>query len=83
MTSFANWVCWKHNCGIKKLKDLVATVRYKTGRFCLPRSVNPLEAIGYSFDPEKFKKLYVDRASKINTSYYANGSTNVLSVKEN
>ena len=28
----------------------------------------PFKAIGGHIDPENFKKLYVDRASKINTS---------------
>ena len=41
--------------------------------------LNPFKAIRGHFDPEKFKKLYVVRASKINTSNYANGSTNLLS----
>ena len=35
------------------------------------------------FDPEKLKKLYVDRVSKINTSNYANDSTNLVSFREN
>ena len=29
------------------------------------RWLNPFQATGGHFDPEKFKKLYVDRASKI------------------
>ena len=44
---------------------------------------NPSNAIGGHFDPEKFKKLYVDRTSKINISNYANGSTNLLSFRDN
>ena len=31
----------------------------------IPNSFNPFKAIGGHFDQEKFKKLYVDRASKI------------------
>ena len=46
-------------------------------------SINPFKAIGGHFDPEKLKKLYVDGASKINTSNYANGSTYLLSFREN
>ena len=44
---------------------------------------NPFKAIGGHFDAEKLKKLYVDRVSVINTSNYANGSTNLLSFREN
>ena len=31
-------------------------------------SLNPFKATGGHLDPENLKKLYVDRASKINTS---------------
>ena len=44
---------------------------------------NPFKAIGGHFDPVKLKKLYVDRVSIINISNYANGSTNLLSFREN
>ena len=44
---------------------------------------NPSEAIGGPFDLEELKKVYVDRASKMNTSNCANGSTNLLSFREN
>ena len=49
----------------------------------LSKTFNPLEAIGGPFDLEKLIKVYVDRAGKINTSNYANGSTNLLSFSEN
>ena len=32
--------------------------------------INPFKAIGCHFDLEKLKKLNVDRASKINTSWF-------------
>ena len=44
--------------------------------------LNPFKAIGH-FDLVKLKKLYVDRVSIINSSNYANGSTNLLSFREN
>ena len=43
--------------------------------------VNPFKAFGGQFDPKKLINLYVDKASKINTSNYANGSTNLLSFR--
>ena len=47
------------------------------------KPINPLKAIADNFDPEKIKKIYVERASKINTSIFCNGSTNLLSCREN
>ena len=44
---------------------------------------NPFLPIGGHFDPEKLLKLKLDRASKINTSVYANVPTNLLSFREN
>ena len=44
---------------------------------------NPFKAIGGHFDQVKLKKLYVDRVSITNTSNNADGSTNLLSFREN
>ena len=54
----------------------------KTFKICILHNCkllfNLFKGIGGHFDPLKLKKLYVDRVSIINTSNYANGSTNLL-----
>ena len=51
--------------------------------FLLDLPLNPpFKAIGGHFDQESLKS-YMCRASKINTSNYANGSTNLISLREN
>ena len=61
-------------------EQCVGTVQFVC--FGIVPGINPFKAIAGHFDQEKLKKLYVDGVSIINTSNYANGSTNLLTFRE-